>query len=600
MNVQAHKLTRSKINGKIVELMKILPRAQYVGYTATPFANVFVDPSNAEDLFPKDFVLSLPRPPGYMGVADFYDLGDISPEDPESNRNAFVFDVIGADSAPANLQKAIDAFVLTGALKLFRRKRGVTIRSPHHTMLVHKASTQAVHRAQVLEIRALLAKSDYRSGPALRRLEKLYKESFAAITKVRAPEMPVPSGFASLGPFIGDCLSRINQGEPVMMVNSDEGSDTPDFDGAPVWKILVGGTKLSRGYTVEGLTISYYRRSTKAGDTLMQMGRWFGFREGYGDLVRLFLGVREPIGKSGKTRNLYDDFGAVCKDEEHFREQLKRYASMVEPRCLPIQVPPLVSSYGLMPTAKNKMFNARIKFQNYSGESSESTLAPTEPAAIKRNWAALTTLLAGVKLHEDTVSFELQDKPFEFDVITGILGNRQVVRFLEDYSWSGKQRPLQHVIEFLQGTGAKSPGIDQWLFLAPLQANTRRPRSVAGPKFSIFQRKRVEGGRVGIYSEPRHKALAEYASLGERRDKKTAPLKKLSDTAKNLFNPRQAVLLYYTVKTGEEDKGGFPAFVLQYPKNGIALPIQFGVIVPGENAGVVVPVQKASARARST
>ena len=62
-------------------------------------------------------------------------------------------------------------------------------------------------------------------------------------------------------------------------------------------------TKLSRGYTVEGLTISYYRRSARTADTLMQMGRWFGFRQGYADLVRLFIGTEESIAVHVNPRN---------------------------------------------------------------------------------------------------------------------------------------------------------------------------------------------------------------------------------------------------------------------------------------------------------
>ena len=61
-----------------------------------------------------------------------------------------------------------------------------------------------------------------------------------------------------------------------------------------IWKILVGGAKLSRGYTIEGLTVSYYVRLTAQADTLMQMGRWFGFRPGYRDLVRLYVGRASP------------------------------------------------------------------------------------------------------------------------------------------------------------------------------------------------------------------------------------------------------------------------------------------------------------------
>ena len=77
----------------------------------------------------------------------------------------------------------------------------------------------------------------------------------------------------------------------MIIVNSDTDvqRERVDFDRRPVWRVLVGGAKLSRGFTVEGLTISYYRRRTGQADTLMQMGRWFGFRKGYQDLVRLYI-----------------------------------------------------------------------------------------------------------------------------------------------------------------------------------------------------------------------------------------------------------------------------------------------------------------------
>src|SRR4029079_4361345 len=125
-----------------------------------------------------------------------------------------------------------------------------------------------------------------------------------------------------------------------LVVNSDK-AEAPDFSAAPVWKIIVGGNKLSRGYTVEGLTVSYYRRVANTADTLMQMGRWFGFRPGYGDLVRVFLGVAE-----GRNNDVYlvSLFKEVCRMEERFREQLRRYARHAGgERITPKQVPPLIA-----------------------------------------------------------------------------------------------------------------------------------------------------------------------------------------------------------------------------------------------------------------
>ena len=116
----------------------MLKRAQYVGYTATPFANVFIDPDDSEDIFPKDFIVSLERPPGYMGARDFHDLDVDFGDDPKtidnSNEKAFVRDLYAADEPDkrrAELQKALDSFVLTGALKLFRAHPGAEVPPPH-------------------------------------------------------------------------------------------------------------------------------------------------------------------------------------------------------------------------------------------------------------------------------------------------------------------------------------------------------------------------------------------------------------------------------------------------------------------------------------
>ena len=108
-------------------------------------------------------------------------------------------------------------------------------------------------------------------------------------------------------------------GDPVLIVNSDKDIQDQqkklDFEADKVWRILVGGTKLSRGFTVEGLTISYFRRKAGQADTLMQAGRWFGFRPGYHDLVRLYI-------RRDHNVDLYEAFEALLLDEEAFRDEL--------------------------------------------------------------------------------------------------------------------------------------------------------------------------------------------------------------------------------------------------------------------------------------
>lgn len=292
----------------------MLPRAQYVGYTATPFANVFIDPSDAEDIFPKDFLISLPRTPGYMGAADFHDLDSLVPEPQRdvgnSNREAHVRS-IPADPPHdgEDLREAMDAFVLTGAIKLYRQDHGCD-EFRHHTMLVHEHSKRDVHREQAERIRRLWEISGYYSSTAHERLRTLFETDLLPVMHARANGAAVPPDYATLAHYVGQAIARIGQTRnPVLVVNSDKiEAESLDFDRQPVWRILVGGNKLARGFTVEGLTVSHYRRMTKQADTLMQMGRWFGYRKNYRDLVRPLhqrRHVRRVRGDLPRRRNTF-------------------------------------------------------------------------------------------------------------------------------------------------------------------------------------------------------------------------------------------------------------------------------------------------------
>ena len=363
---------KTAINKCISELLGLIPRAQYVGYTATPFANVFIDPSDAKDIFPKDFLISLERPVGYMGVRDFHDLdSNLEPDQrtvANSNEKAYVRDVRDNDT---KMQESIDAFVLTGALKLYRTALN-GIPSRHHTMLVHASVKQVEHAALATSIRDLWRNSGYSNPSGLARLRALYEADILPVCRARASTFAVPKQFDDLLPHIAKTISKVTLSQdPVMIVNGDKemASEEVDFDKREVWRILVGGTKLSRGFTVEGLTISYYRRKTKQADTLMQMGRWFGFRPGYQDLVRLYIGREEPDGSS--TLDLYEAFEAIVRDEEAFRDQLRQYAELVNghPQITPKEIPPLVSQHlpWLKPAARNKMFNAELVVRRSPG-----------------------------------------------------------------------------------------------------------------------------------------------------------------------------------------------------------------------------------------
>lgn len=366
---------RTAINKLISELLTLLPRAQYLAYTATPYANVFAAPEDAEDIFPKDFIISLEPPASYMGARDFHDLDEladgVTPTPTNRNELAFVRDLRGTtdDEMRADIQGAIDMFVLTGAIKLWRQANDSSLRFPHHTMLVHSSIRQQDHSDLHELITDVWKASGFLEARGLARLDALYQRDVVPTTAARdwGAFASLPSDFRELRTFIGQAVSKIlDSGSPAVIVNGSRESDydAADFTRGDYWRILVGGAKLSRGFTVEGLTVSYFARRTQTQASMMQMGRWFGYRPGYVDLVRLFI-AREVVDSRGVVFDLYDDFTSIVQDEEDFREQLRIYSEITEdgrPVMTPRTLPPLVYQRRpwLRPAARNQMYNARI------------------------------------------------------------------------------------------------------------------------------------------------------------------------------------------------------------------------------------------------
>ena len=582
---------RTAINKVIVKLLKMLPRAQYVGYTATPFANVFVDPDDVDDLFPKDYLIPLPRPSAYMGVADFHDLEGTSSDDPyDGNEGALVRAVRGLDNAPANLTKAVDAFVLAGAIKLWRAHENPNLRFRHHTMLVHVSPRRDQQRLMAQRLEEIWLKSAYEGGDGVGRLRVLWDTDFEPVMRHRAVEAEIPTSFADIQPYIGRCLSLIDDGEKrILIVNSDNKSDDPDFEHGRVWKILVGGAKLSRGYTVEGLTISYYRRRAEAADTLMQMGRWFGFRQGYRDLVRLFIGRAEPLPKGGGTIDLYLAFEGVCRDEIDFRHELQKYAlpKYGGKGIRPSQVPPLVSSYVLRPTASNKMYNAEIEFQNLSGDYIERTVAPADRLRMEHNEEVARTLIGSLETTAmERIEYLYDGKQVAFEALIGVGLPMVGLQFLRDYRWADDHPVMQRVIDFLADRSPAETRVKRWVLVAPQSGTDLAPWMWGSVPLSVQRRARAQpGARYKVYSTPRDVRFAKgLVGLGDG--------VAITGGTTGLIGGDQAILLLYPVRdTNGGEKADFTTmgFAIQFPQNQIAIPIKFGVRVATRPDDVVVP-----------
>ena len=312
------------INPLIRDILGLLPRNTFVGYTATPFANVFIDPVNSEDFYPRDFILNLPRPEGYFGPEKIFGRADASQDDDDATGYDMVR-IVGeeelgrlrppnraeidsfAPSVDGVLQRAVDWFFLATAARFARGQE------EHSSMLVHTHINTRVHetfREPLESYRdTLMADLNANSSTVIDRLRLMWNEESSTV--------PAEVYQRSSLPFekILEKLPFVVSNTRVVLDNykSKDRLDYTDAEG-PQLVIAVGANTLSRGLTLEGLVSSIFVRTARAYDTLLQMGRWFGFRTDYEELPRIWM-----------TEELRRQFRHLAQVEHEMRADIDRY-----------------------------------------------------------------------------------------------------------------------------------------------------------------------------------------------------------------------------------------------------------------------------------
>jgi hypothetical protein len=321
----------------------------------------------------------------------------------------------------------------------------------------------------------------------------------------------------------------------------------------------------------------------------MQMGRWFGFRRGYHDLVRLFIGRNE-----NGLRDIYDEYKENYRMEEEFRKDLKKYSEQRQPRIRPAQVPPLVPAMArIRPTATNRMYNAVIVSQNFGGEWSEPTTAPipSETKAVQQNQQSMRDLLTAApvkreRLTCDIVTADGSSAFFSSEVLTSEPESAQVIGFLRSYRWLRSEVPALIIrqIEYLEGKAGES-GITGWRILAfQSEKSSGSAWNAAGIDFNCRKRSRNKTLRFLVYSEPNHRAIAAYLT-GAENDRSVRNPNSAMATMKD---PTKAILLFYPVRQ-ETTEPVTIGFALLFPKNGLSVQLRFSVRDPLQPNAITVP-----------
>ncbi|OXX69360.1 endonuclease [Vibrio sp. V19_P1S1T109] len=413
----------TKINGQIRDLLKMFHRSCYVGYTATPFANIFIDPDDnhdvhKEDLFPKDFIIGLDAPTNYFGPKKIFIDGLPDDEEPTWLRSISDNEDLlpikhkiehETYQLPDSLMFALRAFLLSRAI---RNLRGQS--SSHCSMLVNASRFTRVQS----QLKNRLYEALERIQNALRVNSSLTKalkdpEIKALFDVWEAEYQDTEFDWDKIQKAIFDAIASAKVVEVNSKANELDYSNTGDR-GQTV--IAVGGFSLSRGLTLEGLTVTWFLRNTMMYDTLMQMGRWFGYRNGYEDLCRIWM-----------PDDAIDWYAFIANAAEELHDELK---IMEQAKATPEDFGLAVRSHpaSLLVTAKNKMGAGRevttlVGLSNRFIETAKVSIAPKE---LNANLDIAKKLIS--KLH-------------------------QALFKIEDTSWGVLLRdvPIQYIDEFLAG-----------------------------------------------------------------------------------------------------------------------------------------------------
>ena len=314
---------RTRINDLLVELLGLLPKAAYIGYTATPFANLLIDPA-PEDLYPSDFILSLPRDDEYFGPERIFGRAPLDWEEPDAVADGLDMIRTVLDSEVDQLKPGTAAsrfdFVpqitqsIGEALRYFwmataaRYARGQA--TEHSSMLIHTTQYSVVHsnfRLPVLEYRdGLSVRLQTNEASLLDELRRQWEEELSRVPSATA------TSFDEISGFLSEVLERTE-----VKVENSVSADRIDYEAdgnRPKVYVVIGGNVLSRGLTLEGLSVSVFVRVASAYDTLLQMGRWFGYRVGYADLPRIWM--------TDDLRGYLYDLATV---EQEIRHEIERY-----------------------------------------------------------------------------------------------------------------------------------------------------------------------------------------------------------------------------------------------------------------------------------
>ena len=559
------------INDAIRRLLKLFRQASYLGITATPYANIFINPDSTDemrddDLFPRDFIYSLAPPTNYIGAENIFgekaqfsnSLEELYEQEielffPLNHRKNLV-----VDELPASMKEAIAYFFLINGIRDVRGDN-----KAHRSMMIHVSRfTNVQDQISGLIYRWLEdVRSDLHNFACLTESESDTIQNIFYLKSVWIKHNLAKKAGTTASPmpwsiFLSDYLFQAVSPVVVRSINQKSSAKGLDYysskeNGLRV--IAVGGNSLSRGLTLEGLCVSYFYRKSLMYDTLLQMGRWFGYRNGYSDLFKLWISL-EAI----------DWYGYITTAAEELKHEIVRMRDAdLTPMEFGLKVRQDPAS--LIVTARNKMRAATL---------------------VKRPITVSGRLLETPRLRSDKASLFSNEKVFkDFVKRLAQVGQRvegkgttyfwenvskdEIEQLLRDFRTHPWQLNFQGsaLADFIKN----SPFVDKWdVFLAEGSEFEYRGLTCGDEVLSVKPEKRaikatsdqisISGTKVRVGSGGAAKIglTSEQRTEAEQRFLKTSPgTRHIPDKAYLDVN-RPPILVLHVVavdKTGKNDNG---------------------------------------------
>lgn len=429
------------INGLITDILGKFSRSTYVGYTATPFANIFIDPDTEEDmgredLFPRHFIKALDPPTNYVGADRVFlenadlkqkmviilpstDYEDILPLTHKKDREI--------NELPNSLKIAIRTFILARAIRILRGDG-----HKHCSMMINVSRFNDVQEkihGLVYGYQKQLDDASVNAGMGSEAVDDADIKDLADTFHTEYSETEFV--FKDILNVLADA-SRTIVPRTINMRGGELDYDRHEKEGLHV--IAIGGLALARGLTLEGLCVTYILRNAGASDTLMQMARWFGYRKNYEDICRLYI-----------CKTAVDHYEYISEAIEELRSEIKRMEIRGEtPEQFGLKV--RRSETGIKITAANKMHASETMFlaQSFESRHVEGYALENDKDTNQRNIDITLDFITelGSPLPPSSFSEEQQKKEAEKHVVWQNISGTLVLEMIRNFRFHANQPAL--------------------------------------------------------------------------------------------------------------------------------------------------------------